>query len=114
MSKRFFIKSVGNIDDELLERFNEIDNRLSQKRSYKPLILKISAIAACFCVIIGSVLGAMYFTGDETPGDQSDYTEYDQFENRKCGLFQQSVQKHALGPTSLGVSFIYMIISIKH
>ena len=46
MSKRFFIKSVGNIDDELLERFNEIDNRLSQKRSYKPLILKISAI--CF------------------------------------------------------------------
>ena len=37
------------------------------------------------------------------------YTEYDQFENRKCGLFQQSVQKHALGPTSLGVSFIYMI-----
>lgn len=37
------------------------------------------------------------------------YTEYDQFENRKCGLFQQSVQRHALGPTSLGVSFIYMI-----
>ena len=37
------------------------------------------------------------------------YTEYGQFENRKCGLFQQSVQKHALGLTALGVSFIYMI-----
>ena len=37
------------------------------------------------------------------------YTEYDQFESRKCGLFQQSVEKWALGPTALGISFIYMI-----
>ena len=37
------------------------------------------------------------------------YTVYDQYESRKCGLFQQTVQKHALGPTSLGISFIYMI-----
>ena len=37
------------------------------------------------------------------------YSEYDQFESRKCGLFQQTVRKYALGPTSLGVSFIYMI-----
>ena len=37
------------------------------------------------------------------------YSEYDQFEDRKCGLFQQAVQKHALGPTALGISFIYMI-----
>lgn len=37
------------------------------------------------------------------------YTVYDQFESRTCGLFQQTVQKHALGPTSLGLSFIYMI-----
>ena len=37
------------------------------------------------------------------------YAEYDQYESRKCGLFQQTVGKHALGPTALGVSFIYMI-----
>lgn len=37
------------------------------------------------------------------------YTVYDQFESRTCGLFQQTVKKHALGPTSLGVSFVYMI-----
>ena len=37
------------------------------------------------------------------------YTEYDQFENRKCGLFQQSARQHALGLSTLGVSFIYMI-----
>ena len=37
------------------------------------------------------------------------YTEYDQYESRKCGLFQQQVQKFAFGPTALGLSFVYMI-----
>ena len=37
------------------------------------------------------------------------YTVYNQYESRKCGLFQETVNKHALGPTSLGISFIYMI-----
>lgn len=37
------------------------------------------------------------------------YTAYDEFESRKCGLFRQTVQKHSLGLTSLGVSFVYMI-----
>ena len=37
------------------------------------------------------------------------YAVFDQYESRKCGLFQETVHKHALGPTSLGVSFIYMI-----
>lgn len=37
------------------------------------------------------------------------YAVFDQYESRKCGLFQETVQKHALGPTSLGISFIYMI-----
>lgn len=37
------------------------------------------------------------------------YTEYDQFESRPCGLFQQTIQKHAFGLTDLGISFIYMI-----
>ena len=37
------------------------------------------------------------------------YTAYNQFESRKCGLMQQSVKRHALGLSTLGVSFIYMI-----
>ena len=37
------------------------------------------------------------------------YSVYNQYESRKCGLFQEIVQKHALGMTSLGISFIYMI-----
>ena len=37
------------------------------------------------------------------------YTNYDQYESRKCGLFQQEVSRHALGPATAGISFIYMI-----
>lgn len=37
------------------------------------------------------------------------YTEYDRFESRPCGLFQNAVERHAFGPTDLGLSFIYLI-----
>ena len=37
------------------------------------------------------------------------YTTYDEFESRKCGLFHQTVSRHVVGPTALGLSFIYMI-----
>lgn len=37
------------------------------------------------------------------------YTEYDKYESRKCGLFQENVSRYALGPTDLGITFIYMI-----
>ncbi|MBE6228685.1 MAG: DUF3575 domain-containing protein [Bacteroidales bacterium] len=37
------------------------------------------------------------------------YTQYDRFESRTCGLFQERIEKHAFGLTDLGISFIYMI-----
>lgn len=37
------------------------------------------------------------------------YTEYERFESRKCGIFQENVDKHAFGLTDLGLTFIYMI-----
>ena len=70
MSKRLFTKSVGNIDDELLMRYDRIDKKLSQKRTLKPMILKITAFAACFCVIAGAMLAAIY-SGNDTPQIQS-------------------------------------------
>lgn len=37
------------------------------------------------------------------------YADYDRYQNRKCGLFQDSTTKHAVGLTDLGLSFIYML-----
>ena len=37
------------------------------------------------------------------------YTEYDKFESRPCGLFQDNFSKLVPGLTDLGLSFIYLI-----
>lgn len=37
------------------------------------------------------------------------YTEYDKYESKTCGLFQESGIRKVVGPTSLGISFIYLI-----
>lgn len=38
------------------------------------------------------------------------YTQYDRYETRQCGLFQDTVSKITFGLTSLGVSFVYIIM----
>ncbi len=60
MSKRIFIKAVGNIDDELLERYDEIDQKLAIKRTHKPIILKITVVAACLCIVLSVAFAANY------------------------------------------------------
>jgi hypothetical protein len=37
------------------------------------------------------------------------FTKHDEFESRKCGLFQQRIENFKVGPTSLGITFVYMI-----
>ena len=37
------------------------------------------------------------------------YTSHGIYEQRKCGLFNESISKVAFGPTSLGLSFVYII-----
>lgn len=37
------------------------------------------------------------------------YTDYEEFDNRKCGLFQQKFDRHLLGITKCGLSLIYLI-----
>lgn len=37
------------------------------------------------------------------------YSKYDRYETRKCGVFNESVSKLVFGPTSLGLSFVYII-----
>ena len=36
------------------------------------------------------------------------YTVYDEYENRKCGLFRQTREVHLFGPPRCGISFIYL------
>lgn len=36
------------------------------------------------------------------------YTLYDEFENRQCGFLKQTHERHLIGPTRCGLSFIYL------
>ena len=37
------------------------------------------------------------------------YSKYDRYETRPCGLFNETVSGFVFGPTSLGLSFVYII-----
>ena len=37
------------------------------------------------------------------------YTQYDSYQTKICGLFNETIHKFAFAPTSLGLSFIYII-----
>lgn len=65
-----FIKAVGNINDELLERYDDIEKALvpTKRRSH---LTKIIAIAACLCIITASVFAVLQFTGRDTPPSYS-------------------------------------------
>ena len=65
-----FIKAVGDIDDELLERYDDIEKALvpTKRRSH---LTKIIAIAACLCIITASVFAVLQFTGRDTPPSYS-------------------------------------------
>ena len=58
-----FLNAVGQIDEELLDRYEKIENmHLPQKKNRR--ILKTVAIAACFCIIIGSLIAVLSFGGN--------------------------------------------------
>lgn len=37
------------------------------------------------------------------------YAEYDRYESKKCGLFQETCKRHMFVPTEIGLKFIYLI-----
>lgn len=52
MSKEDFIEAMGHVDDRILERYAEAENRLTSKKP-KKLWVRWTAAAACFAVIVG-------------------------------------------------------------
>ncbi len=58
-----FLKSVGEIDDDLLDRYESIEKNLVPKKR-RSSFLKIAVIAACFCLIFGSLFAVLHFDGE--------------------------------------------------
>lgn len=78
-----FIKAVGEVDEQLLERYDNIEKNFMPNKRHS-WALKVAVFAACFSLIIGSVFAVMHFTGKETSPNYSDITsENESFENSK-------------------------------
>ncbi|MBO5768120.1 MAG: hypothetical protein J6R45_03225 [Clostridia bacterium] len=60
-----FIKAVGQIDEELLERYDNIEKSLVPKRK-RTRVLKIAALAACLCLVFASVFAVLELASGDT------------------------------------------------
>lgn len=60
-----FLKAVGQIDEELLERYDNIEKSLVPKRK-RTRVLKIAALAACLCLIFASVFAVLELASGDT------------------------------------------------
>lgn len=54
MKKEQFFSLIGELDDRFLERYRQMDMRLSYKAMRKKRTLRVLIIAACLCLLIGA------------------------------------------------------------
>ena len=89
-----FLKAVGEIDEELLERYDNIEKGLVPKKRSSGF--KVALIAACFCLILGSVFAVFQLTGEEVPPIYSDIPdESSSFESSNAEDSSSSISSEA-------------------
>ena len=54
MKKERFFRLLGDLDDVILDKYRRMDMRLSYKAMRKKRTLRILAVAACLCLLIGA------------------------------------------------------------
>ena len=54
MKKERFFRLLGDLDDAILEKYRQMDAQLSRKAHQKKRTLRILAVAACLCLLIGA------------------------------------------------------------
>lgn len=77
MKENKFLDAVGNVDDDVVERFVSMDNELQKKAdSSKSKVgwLRIGAMAACFILIVGAVITVPRLNNTDEPGIPPNHT----------------------------------------
>ena len=54
MKKERFFRLLGDLDDVILDKYRRMDMRLSYKAMRKKRTLRVLAVAACLCLLIGA------------------------------------------------------------
>lgn len=60
MSKKNFMKAMSRVDDENLDRYARFEKKLENK-SKRAKFIRITALAACFAILIAAIPISMYF-----------------------------------------------------
>lgn len=58
MSERKWMRAMGKIDDRVIERYMGVEEKLSKSQKTKRIWLRMSAIAACACLVFSAVMVA--------------------------------------------------------
>ena len=66
MSKKNFMKAMGAVNDESIERYARFEKTL-ERRNKKARFIRITAIAACFAILIAAIPVSLYFRNDSSP-----------------------------------------------
>lgn len=60
MSKEKFISAVGEIGENVFDRYNEVEQKLLRRAVLKKRMLRVISLAACFCVFAGIIITAVH------------------------------------------------------
>ncbi len=59
MKENEFLDGINNIDEDIVERFVSMDNRLKRKSSKRSIWVRVGALAACFALIASVILSVV-------------------------------------------------------
>ena len=59
MSKEKFISAVGEIDESVFARYNEVEQKILKRAVLKKRVLRVVYFAACFCAFAGIMITAV-------------------------------------------------------
>lgn len=72
MKRKEWNEALNHLDPDLIEEYVAQKDFLQQKKKQKDLWLRIGAIAACFCLIVGTVVVVLMLKCNEPPTSLSD------------------------------------------
>lgn len=66
MSKDNFIRGVGEVDDKILDRYEKVEEKISQRNKKNKYFIRWATVAACIALILGAIPMAVWISKRNT------------------------------------------------
>lgn len=84
MSKDNFIRGVGEVDDKILDRYEKVEEKISQRNKKNKYFIRWATVAACIALILGAIPMAVWISKrgvDDSPVLKVELQEVPDYEN---------------------------------